>query len=460
MDQTLSLRPEMSVRMIPEQIVASTILRMNAEELRSHLEEELEDNPALDLRDSVPDAATTVVSPVLTTPAHDLTRRWSARSAEDEDADFTSDLPARETLRDHLWRQLAAASLPEERAIGRYLIECIDDNGYLGAPLLEIADELHESLDRVEAVLHVVQALDPPGVGARDLRECLLLQLRTGNWEDDRAAALAHEILERGWDLLVGQDFEAMSRHLGRTEPEIQEGYAFIRRRLVPYPGQGVRRPWDTNAREAPLVPDVCVCRTSTGYQVDVIDIGLQASSLCINREYQNICRAMQRGNGGFSDDERAHVRQALDRARFLLKGLARRARTLQRVTEYVVGEQHAFVEGDARALRPLTRRDVANRMGLSESTICRATIGKCVELPSGTIVPFEVFFDVARAIKWRIEALLRSEDPAAPLKDDVIAAKLCADGIDIARRTVSKYREELGVPGYAERRRRSRDSR
>lgn len=460
MDQTLSLRQEMSVRMIPEQIVASMILRMNAEELRNHLEEELENNPALDLRETVADTTTPFTCPFPTTPVLETPSRWRERASDDEESNLTADLPAHETLRDHLWRQFVTVSLPEERAVGRYLIECIDDNGYLSVPLLEVAEELGKSLDAVEAVLHIIQALDPPGVGARDLRECLLLQLRAGNWTEHRDAALAGEILERGWDLLVRQDFEAMSRHLGYSEQRIQEGYAFIRRYLVPYPGRGVRPPWEMNAQEAPLIPDVCVRRTSAGYRVEVTDIDLQASSLCINREYQNICRAMQRGKGTFSEDERSHVQEALERARFLLKGLARRARTLQRVTEYVIAQQRAFVEGDAQALRPLTRRDVALQMGLSESTVCRATIGKCVELPSGSIVPFEVFFDVAGAIKRRIEALLRAEDPAAPLRDDDIADRLRADGIDIARRTVSKYREELGVPAYAERRRRYRASR
>lgn len=449
MEQTQTLRQEMAVRMIPEQIVASMILRMTAEELREHLQEELESNPALEVREtSAEESAPAIMPEPVWLEAYPP---YGARPADDEE--YIVDVPAEETLRDYLWAQFRAVSDPGDHAIGRYLIESIDDNGYLSVPLLEVAEDLGESLERIEAVLHQIQELDPPGVGARDLRECLLLQLRAQEWADHPEADIALDILERGWDLLIRRDFDAMPAHLGRSEEQIQMGYAFIRRRLVPYPGQAVRRPWQPCSAPGRLVPDVCIRRTTDGYQVDVTDAGLQASSLCVNREYQLVCRAMQRG-GGYSEEERAYVRQALDRARFLLKGLARRAHTLQRVTECLIAEQPEFIAGNTTALRPLTRRELAARIGLSESTVCRATIGKCVQLPHGAIVPFEAFFDVASAIKWRIEAMLKAEDPAAPLKDQEIADRLLEQGIPIARRTVSKYREELGIPGYAERRR------
>ncbi len=451
MKQSQSFRQEMSVRMIPEQIVASTILRMTAEELREHLEEELENNPALEISDV---GVGEVIPDVETVPDwREVSRPWTAR-ATDDDEDYLVEVPAEETLRDYLWGQFRAVSAPADNLIGRYLIDSIDDNGYLSPPLLEVAEELGESLERVEGVLRLIQELDPPGVGARDLRECLLLQLHGDHWAGCPEAAIAHDILQHGWDRLTRQEFDALARQLSRTAEEIQAGYAFIRQRLVPYPGQAVRRPWQVPASSGRLIPDVCIRRTTDGYQVDVTDAGLAASSLCVNREYQQVCRAMQRSGSDYSEAERNHVRQALDRARFLLKGLARRARTLQRVTEYIILEQPEFIAGDTAALRPLTRREVAARMGLSESTVCRATIGKCVQLPSGTIIPFEAFFDVASAIKWRIEAMLKAEDPGAPLKDQEIAERLQAQGIDIARRTVSKYREELGIAGYAERRR------
>ncbi len=453
MEQVAGLRQEMSVRMIPEQIVASTLLRMTALELRAHVDGELESNPALEMEErGLGELLSTL--PVVTF-ADERPRSRAAAAADDED--YLLLVPARQTLADYLWGQFTAASRPGDHHIGRYLIECIDENGYLGVPLLEIATELDESPERIEEVLFVVQSLDPPGIGARDLRECLTLQLHGGDFAGEPDAAVALGILERGWDLLVSQDFGAIAHHLGRPEAEVQRGYAFIRRRLVPYPGQSASHAFDAPATAPALVPDVCVHRSQRGYEVEVTDAGVKASSLCINREYQNICRAMQQTGGGYSDAERAHVRQAMEQARMLIKGLARRARTLQQIAEYVVGRQRRFIEGDVQGLEPLTRREVSQRMGISESTVCRATIDKCVQLPSGTVIPFEAFFDVAAALKWRIQAMLRAEDPVRPLKDEEIASRLQADGIDIARRTVSKYREELGFPGYAERRRRAR---
>ncbi|HEX3000568.1 MAG TPA: RNA polymerase factor sigma-54 [Armatimonadota bacterium] len=451
MQQSPSFRQEMSVRMIPEQIVASTILRMSTAEISAHVVAELEENPALEISDTIP--ADIPYPDVSALSWREISAHKSWQPTEDEEEERLLNIPAQESLRDYLWRQFVSASDERDHRIGHYLIDCIDDNGYLDTPLTDIAVELGENLERVEQVLHQVQELDPPGIGARDLRECLLLQLKSEQWRNDAEAATARDILERGWDLLVHQDFAAMALHLGHNEETLQSGYAFIRRRLIPYPGYAV--PIRSNAENnTALIPDVCILRTSNGYQVEITDVGIRASSLCINREYQNICRAMQHSSTRYSEAERLHVHQALERARFLLNGLARRARTLQRVTEYIISQQQAFIEGDYSRLRPLTRRDVARRIGLSESTVSRATIGKNIQLPSGIIVPFETFFDVAAAIKQRIAQLLDAETPDAPLKDQEIALRLRDDGIDIARRTVSKYREELGVPGYAERRR------
>ena len=431
----------MSVRMIPEQIVASTILRMTAEELREHLEEELENNPALEISDV---GVGEVIPDVETVPDwREVSRPWTAR-ATDDDEDYLVEVPAEETLRDYLWGQFRAVSAPADHLIGRYLIDSIDDNGYLSPPLLEVAEELGESLERVEGVLRLIQELDPPGVGARDLRECLLLQLHGDHWAGCPEAAIAHDILQHGWDRLTRQEFDALARQLSRTAEEIQAGYAFIRQRLVPYPGQAVRRPWQVPASSGRLIPDVCIRRTTDGYQVDVTDAGLAASSLCVNREYQQVCRAMQRSGSDYSEAERNHVRQALDRARFLLKGLARRAAPCSALPSIILEQP-----GSSPETRPPCALSPAARWLLAWASAVyrlRATIGSACSSPAAPSFPSR------RSSTWPAPSSGASGDAEggrswrAPEGPGDRRAPQAQDRH--RRRTVSKYARNSGIAG------------
>lgn len=355
------------------------------------------------------------------------------------------------SLREHLLAQLDVA-FPEgnRKFIATMLIDAIDDDGYLTEDLEEICanltPEIETDVDEVERVLACVQRFDPLGIGARDLSECLLLQLAPFAPDTpglDLVRRLAADCLEE----LGEQDYGAIRRRLGCSAEELENAVALLRS-LNPRPGSAA----DTRPPEY-VVPDVFVRRGDDGWLVEVNPA--IAPRLRVNTAYAGCL-----GRSG----EYSTLRSQLQEARWLVKSLEIRNETLIRVARAIVDHQQAFLERGEEGMRPLVLREIAEALELHESTVSRATTGKFMHTPRG-VYEFRYFFSSqvsgsdgesvsSTAIRARIRKLISDENPEKPLSDSALTRLLVAEGIEVARRTVAKYRESMGFPSSNERRR------
>lgn len=357
------------------------------------------------------------------------------------------------SLVEHLRSQLAATRVSQrDRALVTLLIDELSDSGMLETPLDEFRSALPESLEiepeEVAAALKLLQSFDPAGVAARDLRECLLLQLARRNDRADPVSGLAWRIVDEHLDLLAARDFGKLKRVLNCEEGPLKAAGALIRS-LDPRPG----------ARHAPpttqyVTPDVIVRRTRNGWQAalnpDVVP------QLRINAHYAGLLRA-HRSSGG------SNLTGALQEARWLVKNVAQRFETILRVSQAIVERQRGFFSHGAVAMRPLVLREIADTLGLHESTISRVTTQKFMLTPHGTL-ELKYFFGShvatesggaasSTAMRALIKQLISAENSRRPLSDSRIAELLGDQGFVVARRTVAKYRESLRIPAVAQRR-------
>lgn len=367
------------------------------------------------------------------------------------DGDASERIAQSETLRDHLSWQLNLSHLsPRELAIGETLVDAIDDDGYLREPLAAIAEALAPDLDcdedEIRAVLRTVQRLDPTGVGARDLGECLLLQLEvlpadTPGLEAARRAIAGH--IER----IARLGAAGLADALGCDEDEATTALQLIRS-LDPRPGSSIGgMPHDTY-----VVPDCSIVRHNGLWKVALAG---SRQSLTIHRGYEQMLQHAAGADAGY-------LRGRLQEARWLLKNLEARGETLLKVVNCLVREQSGFLEFGDKALRPLTLREVAAQIGMHESTVSRAVARKHVHTPRGTI-PLRAFFASgidtggggeasSVAIQDMIRRLVEAENPRKPLSDARLAERLKENGVPVARRTVAKYREALNIPSSHDR--------
>jgi RNA polymerase sigma-54 factor len=465
--------------MTPQLRQAIRLLQLSIAELDSELAEAVESNPLLDWAEN--EAVGPRVDPAAAgngqsepgssetggrdrDPAEEMATEadWGADDGEtwyqrlgpvDGGEDSSSELQAEgEDLHDHLLWQLHLSPLPpRDRRIGVALVEAIDDDGYLREPLEAIvetlAPELAVDVDEVQAVLRQVQSFDPAGVGARDLGECLHLQLAALP-EDTPGRALALAIADGPLQRLPKIGVDGLAAELGCSNREAEVAIALLRG-LDPRPGAQIGElPTDTY-----VIPDVVVWR-----QNGVWRAALASGSrprITIHRGYEGMI-------GSASEADASYLRGRLQEARWLLKSLEARGETLLKVMRCLLRQQSAFLEFGEQALRPLTLREVAAEVGLHESTISRAVARKYARTPRGTI-PLRAFFASgietggggeasSTAIQAMIRTLIENEDPRRPLSDARLAETLKATGVPVARRTVAKYREALGLPSSHER--------
>ncbi|MCG0314190.1 MAG: RNA polymerase factor sigma-54 [Calditerricola sp.] len=345
-----------------------------------------------------------------------------------------------------LAEQLRYVSVPEPvRRAALFLAGNLTEAGYLDLSLAEAAAAAGTDVDTMQWALEVLQSLDPPGVGARDLRECLLLQLARRQPRDALAEAIVRDHLED----LAAHRLGRIAAALGVHESEVQRAADRIRA-LNPKPGLAYA---SDNVRY--IVPDVFVERVSGEYVVVLNDHILPR--ITINAAYRRLLA------DSADRDARRYVEERLNAALWLVRSLEQRRLTIYRVTQAIVQRQRDFLDRGVAYLKPLTLRDVAEMTGLHESTVSRATANKYVQTPRG-LFAFKYFFGggvetasgatSAESVKARIRALIDGEDKKKPLSDQKLADLLAQEGIAIARRTVAKYREELGIPPSSRRRR------
>lgn len=463
MKQTLQLKLTQHLALTPQLQQSIRLLQLSTIDLNQEIERFIQDNPLLEReeaeaestafapsRDESPaaDAANAASEPEGTAAGDSGVSDWmgeagSQNARDDDEGDYSDVQAAATTLRDHLNSQLAVMPLGErDRNLVRFLIEALDDAGYLTLTIAELMEllpaELEVEPEELQIALKHLQHFDPPGIGARSFQECLALQLR--NAPESAARALALAIVENHLEQLAQRDFARLRKALQCSDEALREAHALILS-LNPRPGAPFS-PFDTRY----VVPDVTVRKVRGTWQCSLNAEALPR--LRINRLYADILQN-QRGSASLS----GHLQEA----KWLIKNVQQRFDTILRVSQAIVDRQRQFFDYGEVAMRPLTLREIAEQIGLHESTISRVTTQKYLASPRG-IFELKYFFGShvateaggacsATAIRALIRQLVDAEDNRHPLSDSKIAAILGEQGIVVARRTVAKYRESLSIP-------------
>lgn len=464
-----NLKQTLSQKIDPKLIMANSILQLTSMELQQAIEQELAENPALEVPEDDPcencDQPKTlcidcpfrkqlVKADDVDLSIYELEQPAEFASDSDEETDFISNIGEEITLREHLTSMMRASLDEEQWQIGEYIIANIGESGYLECSIEEIALDLNKSPEEVEAVLSVIQTFDPPGIGARNLQECLKIQLARLA-EEERGNLVATAIVSNFWQEMLAGKTGRIARRLKVPLQQVLEAIEFIKKQLNPYPGNAFRAPYQTEGerRSETVKPDVIVRKTEAGYEVEVV--GYEQYFLRINPKYRAMYEELKNSHANsYSTEEKKHITEFVERAELFIKYINERRRTLRQITKAIVEYQQGYIETGSKAfLRPLTRTKLAKALGIHESTVSRATAGKYVQLPSEEVVPFDFFFDASTSIKDMIIELIRSEDPSNPLSDQQIADILRERGFNIARRTVVKYREAEKILSSRQRR-------
>lgn len=392
-------------------------------------------------------------------------RAGNSADAQGERFDPLSLASSSVSLHDHLLSVLRSSAQDTlDYRIGEYLVNCLDERGWLEVEDAEAMAELGIGAEALERGIRRLQACEPAGVGARNLRECLLLQLRQLQ-EEGRGHALALAILEKYWEGFIQHRFDLIGRRAGKTMDEVQEAVRFIQTELSPAPASRFREPWDykPDSKSEAVRPDVIVRRSATGFEIEVI--GQELPTLHINARYRRLYDEIRNSSNGtaagahsgsrLSPEERKHIIQYVERAHLFIKNIQQRQRTIERITRCLIEAQQGFIETGSRAfLFPITRTDLARQAGFHESTVSRALLHKYIQLPNQDVLSFDVFFAPASSIKDSLAQMIAEEDPRNPYSDEALRKKLAENGVDVARRTIVKYRESLRIPASYLRRR------
>ncbi|HEY1371689.1 MAG TPA: RNA polymerase factor sigma-54 [Candidatus Binatia bacterium] len=380
----------------------------------------------------------------LDTHSNSLHGSLTAEAGGDDDEgppSWENTLTKRTSLEDHLVWQLRMSRLTEkEEQIGQYIIGNLAENGYLALPLEEVCQTTGTTVEEAEAVLKKIQFFDPPGVAARDLRECLLVQLENLGLADSLAARIVSEHLPQ----LESRRFEKLARELAVTIDDIVIASQVIAS-LEPRPS----RNYDEEEIRT-ILPDVSVQNIEGEWKIFLNDEGLPR--LRVSSYYRKLA-----GQQGLEEERaRQYLQEKVRAATWLIKSIQQRQQTLYRVTESIFKFQREFLETGVSVLRPMVLKDVAEDIGMHESTVSRATANKYVNTPHG-LFELKYFFQsglrsgngedvAAESVKDKIRGIISGEDPRKPFSDQHIAQLLTADSIGIARRTVAKYREAMGI--------------
>ncbi len=494
--QRMDLRQTQSLVMTPQLQQAIKLLELSNQELAAYVEQEIEQNPLLEHEDAAepigdaggddPDTATAGMEPrdaseIASTEAMsdgiessldgDYDNLWTNDGSEgggsapsllttgagrgpDSDGADTADaleqtLSREVSLREHLLEQIAVdLSDPTDRIIGYALVEQLDEAGYLSGELSQVASRLGCPLARVQATLARLQQFDPPGVFARDLAECLALQLKDRDRLDPAMQALLSHL-----DLLARGERDRLLRLCQVDGEDLADMIAEIKA-LNPKPAEPF-----TSTPVPPVIPDILMRRAADGGWI--IELNPDAlPRVLVNESY--IAKVRRTATDRAARD---YIADRINAANWLVRSLQQRATTILKVATEIVRQQEAFFRHGVHQLRPLTRREVADAISMHESTVSRVTTNKYMATPRG-LFELRYFFGSAladaegglghsaEAVRMRIKTLIDTEDGGAVLSDDRLAELLRQEGIEIARRTIAKYRESLRIPSSARRRR------
>lgn len=458
--QNLNLRMEQRLKLTPQMIQSIEILLLPQMALEERIMNEVEANPALEIADEAADDPGAEGSGELAQmdPSGQLSqddREWLLRrksSHQDDDApdkmEALAATPDRApSLADHILEQLRFTEMPADvRSALPEVCWSLDARGFLSAPLPELFAE--ERLDAAEHALELVRGCDPAGIGARDLRDCLLLQLARQPGDNAFEMMLVRDHLE---DVLKNR-LPVIAQKTGAEIERIKEGVEVISH-LDPKPGLPFAR-----ADNAYVVPDVVLERDERGEWVVSIPDN-RVPKVRLSDAYAQLYDAP-----ATEAKDKAYLKEKLSSARFLIDAIAQRRRTLLRIVTEIIKHQSAFLDQGVEQLRPLMRQDIADKIGMHVATVSRAVKDKYIQTPAG-VLPLSAFFsggiatqdggeaESSKSVKLRIQKLIDGEDKKNPLSDQEIADILAKDGLDISRRTVTKYRIAEGVPSTRQRR-------
>ncbi|MDZ5483862.1 RNA polymerase factor sigma-54 [Escherichia marmotae] len=468
MKQGLQLRLSQQLAMTPQLQQAIRLLQLSTLELQQELQQALESNPLLEQIDThdeidtheTPDSETLDTADALEQKEMPeelpLDASWdtiyTAGTPSGTSGDYIDDeLPVyqgetTQTLQDYLMWQVELTPFSDtDRAIATSIVDAVDDTGYLTVPLEDILESMGDEeidIDEVEAVLKRIQRFDPVGVAAKDLRDCLLIQLsqfdKTTPWLEE-----ARLIISDHLDLLANHDFRTLIRVTRLKEDVLKEAVNLIQS-LDPRPGQSIQ----TGEPEY-VIPDVLVRKHNGQWTVELNSDSIPR--LQINQHYASMC------NNTRNDGDSQFIRSNLQDAKWLIKSLESRNDTLLRVSRCIVEQQQAFFEQGEEYMKPMVLADIAQAVEMHESTISRVTTQKYLHSPRG-IFELKYFFSShvntegggeasSTAIRALVKKLIAAENPAKPLSDSKLTSLLSEQGIMVARRTVAKYRESLSIP-------------
>ncbi|EJO8891702.1 RNA polymerase factor sigma-54 [Shigella flexneri] len=468
MKQGLQLRLSQQLAMTPQLQQAIRLLQLSTLELQQELQQALESNPLLEQIDTHEEIDTRETQDSETLDTADaleqkempeelpLDASWdtiyTAGTPSGTSGDYIDDeLPVyqgetTQTLQDYLMWQVELTPFSDtDRAIATSIVDAVDETGYLTVPLEDILESMGDEeidIDEVEAVLKRIQRFDPVGVAAKDLRDCLLIQLsqfdKTTPWLEE-----ARLIISDHLDLLANHDFRTLMRVTRLKEDVLKEAVNLIQS-LDPRPGQSIQ----TGEPEY-VIPDVLVRKHNGHWTVELNSDSIPR--LQINQHYASMC------NNARNDGDSQFIRSNLQDAKWLIKSLESRNDTLLRVSRCIVEQQQAFFEQGEEYMKPMVLADIALAVEMHESTISRVTTQKYLHSPRG-IFELKYFFSShvntegggeasSTAIRALVKKLIAAENPAKPLSDSKLTSLLSEQGIMVARRTVAKYRESLSIP-------------
>lgn len=452
LDFSLQMQQVQKLLMTPQLKQAIKILQMPAFELQEYVQQKIEENPVLEVTE---DEIKNEYQPEKEIKGPVDWQEYFNGISDYGEISFGKEVIERDsfdtytskdiTFLEYFEQQLGILDLSkEDQKIAEYIVGSLDDTGYLKTPINELAKNLGVDEESIENVLEIVQQLEP-GIGARDLKECLLLQVKFRTDSPPKT----YDVIDNYLELVADMKLPKISEKLGLPLVDVQKIVDFIKK-LNPKPGLAFASTMDNRY----IQPDVTVLDFQEEYIIMVNDNTIP--KLQINDYYKSLL------NTG-SEKEQQYIKETLNNAFYLIKAIEQRKKTLQQVVEYIVGYQKDFFKHGIKHLKPLRLKDVAENLEIHESTVSRATNGKFADTPRG-IYELKYFFSgsldkgdgeiATLGIKQRIYDMIEKEDTSKPLSDQQIADILQKEGITISRRTVAKYRDEGNIPSSSKRKR------
>ncbi|MFC4782168.1 RNA polymerase factor sigma-54 [Eubacterium multiforme] len=456
MEYSINLTQEQKLVMTQEMQMSIKMLQMSVNDLREYIDKEYEENPILDIKDNGQEKSSITEEKVMDKYDYKEMIKYfefdnygaqSYGSYDDDEVSPFNFISEKKSLKEYLHEQLLEISIDKYiKEIGDYIIENLDHRGYLECNLTDICEELNITLEKGEEVLKIVQDLEPYGIGARNIKECLLIQLDKLALDDD----IMVEIVKNHLEDIADNKYVQLGKALNISPREAQR-YGDVIKKLEPKPSRG----FYTGDEVKFIIPDAAIREIDGEFIIIMNDSVLPR--LSINKTYKQVI------NKDDNSKDSEYVKEKLNKAIFLIKSIEQRRSTLYRVLEKIIERQKEYLKKGNNYLKPMTLKEIAKELEVHESTVSRAIKDKYILLDRGTVRIKNLFTtSVSTAnedlgvikIKNRIKELFDSEDKKKPYSDQFIADKLKEEEMNISRRTVAKYREELGIKSSSKRKR------